>query len=180
MTTRRRIGRSPQARPQATTHRSVHAHCRWCPAEVMWLESSATGKLAPIDTDPVPGGNVLVHRDTAGRVLGTYSVIGAEERGLFDATEAVDADARPTLHLNHWATCTSPTARRLARERSRGKTGPVVAVEDGAPVGEVDKLAPPAAVRAARGCAVCGTAMDPQLLEAEPATRTHPTCDKET
>lgn len=143
----------------------------------MWLEHSTTHKLAPIDVDPQPGGNVLVHRTAAGKVAGTYSVLGGEERGLFDATEAVDRDARPTLHLNHWATCQSPTARRLAKERAGGKTGPVVAADDDATqVGQGDLLDAPAHVTGPRLCASCGQPMDPALLEAEPDTTTHPGC----
>lgn len=132
----------------------------------MWLAHQRTGTLAPIDLEPVPGGNVLVHRSAAGRLIGTYSIAGKDEVGLFDAT-AADPDARPTLHVNHWATCSSPTARRLARERSRSSRP--------AP-SPSDRSGPPPAVVAARGCAVCGGPMDRALLEAEPDTTTHPAC----
>lgn len=175
----RPIGRTPAAAakkasaPRSTGHASVYAACRWCGFEVMWLRHPDTGRLAPIDVDPVPDGNVIVHRDAGGRLLGTYGVVRKDEQALFDATKAVDLDARPTLHLNHWATCASPTARRLAKGRAARPAGE-------APTAVDPKLEAPPEVIAARGCEVCGLAMDPALLRREPKNRTHPGCGRPT
>lgn len=140
----------------------------------MWLEHVETHKLAPIDHDPAPGGNVIVHRGAKGELLGTYSVIGKDEGTLFDTTVA-NPDARPSLHLNHWATCNSPTARRLARERRGGRSKLVTA--DGDPI-VGDPAAPPPEVLAAHGhCTVCGGALDPVLAASEPQSTTHPGCE---
>lgn len=183
--TRRTIGRTPstagtRAR-RRTPARSAGQHtgrCRFCRADVFWLAHPTTGKLAPIDVAPQPGGNIIVHRDTAGRLTGTYSVVVKAEQGLFDATISVDIDARPTLHLNHWATCESPTARRLARTRTEGSR--LVTVDgDDIGAGDLDPLEAPTDVRAARGCTTCGHPLDPRLLDAEPTT-THPACDPPT
>lgn len=115
--------------------RGVATICSWegCSAAILWLayageNKAKVGRLAPIDAEPAPGGNVEVDRPA-----GTYRVIGdPAQRSLLDPTLA-DPDARPTLHLNHWTTCSSPTARRLARERAGSGRGKLVTV-DGDPV----------------------------------------------
>lgn len=100
------------------TRPEIYGRCRWCGLEVLWLRyRTLDGRPAPIDMNPAPGGNILVDRK-----MGTYSIIAAAERTLFDATEAVGPDATPSLHMNHWATCSNATAQRLARERSKGGT----------------------------------------------------------
>lgn len=115
--TRPPIGRTPRAPGR------IDGTCQWCHDPVQWLVSTSTDRPAPIDAEPVPGGNVMVLRTTDGKRTGQYAVIGKpEERTLFDATEAVDLDARPTLYLNHWVTCRNATARRMARDRATKRT----------------------------------------------------------
>lgn len=172
----RRIGRTTRPVRHPVAPSSPVGKCRWCNADVLWLAyREPGGKLAPIDLLPAPGGNIIVDR-----AMRTYSIVAKDELTLFDATIAVDRDANPTLHFNHWATCRSVTARRLAKERQRsgGRTGPLVTV-DGDVVGPVDPdrdpLAPPPELRPGFAiCIACGNRMDRGLwLGGE---RTHPNC----
>lgn len=64
--------------------------CRSCGADVRWLTSEATGRIAPIDAAPDASGNVVI--DGAGR---SYQVLTAGER---------EASARPR-YTNHFQTC---------------------------------------------------------------------------
>ena len=157
------------------------SRCRWCGNGVLWLRHEVKGKLAPIDPHPVPGGNILVNRKDE-----SYSVVAKAELGLFDATVFNGPDATPTLHMNHWATCTSATARRLAKARQAGHTGPLVTADgdlvhphdrnaDG--VAQLDPLSAPADVQARLNpprCSVCGERLDPRLAAA--GILTHPSC----
>jgi hypothetical protein len=61
--------------------------CKACKANIYWCRTPA-GKMAPIDAEPSPDGNVSI-RD------GVAVVLKADERGLFDGP----------LHKNHFATC---------------------------------------------------------------------------
>lgn len=72
----------------------------------MWLRHVGTGKVAPIDWWPVPGGNILIHGET-------YEVLVGDERTAMDPT-AEDADAQPRLRMNHHHTCTSNRGRAPA------------------------------------------------------------------
>lgn len=73
-------------------------HCRSCQAPIYWLKHAGTGKAAPIDAAPAPGGNCLL--DRAG---GTYRLIAAPNRATFAGQ----------LHTNHFATC--PQAKAWGR-----------------------------------------------------------------
>lgn len=101
----------------ALTPADVQGTCRWCGARVLWLRNTTTGKVAPIDAAPVPGGNVSVDLADC-----RYQVHGPLEQLQLDPT-ADAPDARPTLHLNHYATCSNLTRRRLAREGRRRPPG---------------------------------------------------------
>jgi len=83
--------------------------CRWCHDPILWLPNLASGRLAPINASPEPGGNVLLIGPPGNR-LG-YRVLGGDERDAADPTHA-DLDAQPLLHVNHWATCPSVRAAR--------------------------------------------------------------------
>jgi hypothetical protein len=72
------------------------------------LRSAATGKTAPIDANPEPGGNIQVDLR-----LGTYRVLTRAQREAVEAGMGDDA----VLRFNHFATCRNVTARRLARAR---------------------------------------------------------------
>lgn len=72
----------------------------------MWLTHVGTGRRAPIDWWPVPGGNVLIHGET-------YEVLVGDERTAMDPT-AEDPEAQPTLRVNHHMTCTSTRGRQPA------------------------------------------------------------------
>lgn len=169
---------NPRRARRSSKDASNVSRCRWCRADVIWLKHPGTGKLAPIDLHPAPGGNIVVNR-----AAGTYTVVVPNDLALFDVTKT-DVDAQPNLHFNHWVTCTSPTARRLAAERSKGKTGPMTA--DGEPVGAgararrtgADPMeAPPevvAAVTPPPRCAGCDQPMDRTL--AVLGETHHPNC----
>lgn len=153
------------------------SRCRWCRERVLWLANDKTGKLAPIDPVPSPDGNIRI--DRAGS---RYSVVTKEEMGLFEA----QVDAAPTLYLNHWVTCASPTAKRLARARQSGHDGPMVTADgdlvhpadrnaQGLVAAGLDPLAPPPAVaHKHHRCSVCGEPVDAQLFAA--GITDHPSC----
>jgi hypothetical protein len=69
----------------------------------MWLRHVTTGKVAPIDWYPAPGGNILIHGET-------YEVLVGSERDAMDPTSQ-DIDAQPKLRYNHQSTCTSARGR---------------------------------------------------------------------
>lgn len=182
---RRTIGRSPKAaRAAAARTGSVYATCRWCGADVIWLKSTATGKLAPIDYQPSPDGNVLVHRDPGSRhVQGTYEIVSRADQATIAGvlTQEQNDAARPVLHLNHWATCNSPTARRLAKERQSGG-GSLTA--GGEAVGSrsvgADKLGPPMEALAAHSCCqnpACGSQLGP--IDLAEHRKFHASCEPE-
>jgi hypothetical protein len=99
----------PRARGQHT------GPCRYCHHDVLWLTNTTTGKVAPIDPTPVPGGNIAIDRNTDGSLVGTYSVLAGVDRDAADPT-VEDYDAQPTLRLMHRLTCTSlPAAMRGLR-----------------------------------------------------------------
>lgn len=79
-------------------------HCRSCGAPVFWLRHSATGKLAPIDVEPVEGGNVLI--DT---IAGAYQVLHGARA---DASSVQDR-----VHTNHFQTCPQAPAWRQRGSR---------------------------------------------------------------
>jgi hypothetical protein len=90
------------------------SRCSWCGADIMWMRHVRTGKSAPIDWSPVPGGNILIHA-----VDDTYEVLAGSERAAGDPT-VEDENATPTLRLNHWMTCSSTKAdaiRKASAER---------------------------------------------------------------
>lgn len=80
--------------------------CRWCHADIFWMPHVRTAKMAPIDWDPVPGGNIVPDF-----TAGTYSVLAGVDRDIADPT-VLDEDANPTLFANHWSSCTSTHAHR--------------------------------------------------------------------
>jgi len=206
--TRRVIARTP--RRAAAPRSGFAADCRWCRRPILWLRSTSTDQVAPIDATPTPGGNVVVHRGHDGLPTGTYDVVQPPripaqpqqdallERedayaglggGLDDVLAGVPDDDVPTRHVNHWATCGSATARRLARERAdRGVPAGPLRTVDGDPVGPrhrtdpaalaeaaPDAFEPPSAVatnlRRCRGCWQPLTA-----ASSAAGDRYHPTC----
>lgn len=66
-------------------------HCRSCGAHVIWCVNANTGKRAPIDKEPVVGGNIIIRRN------GTYEVVRKAIR------ESLSADH--PLYTNHFMTC---------------------------------------------------------------------------
>lgn len=69
--------------------------CARCGAQVYWATNRSTGKVAPIDAEPDPKGNVILHDDW------TYSVLGKNG----------NLDDGPT-RMNHFVTCSDPPRRR--------------------------------------------------------------------
>jgi len=69
------------------------SYCRYCGAQILWLRSVSTGKIAPIDAHTREGGNVLVDFERE-----TYAV----------------APAPPSVaYTNHFATCPAVRARKI-------------------------------------------------------------------
>lgn len=70
-----------------------------CGQAILWLPHETTGKTAPIDAEPVFGGNielVVENEDTVG-----YRIVPKEER-----------DPGRPLHKNHFVTCPNPPRRK--------------------------------------------------------------------
>jgi hypothetical protein len=65
-------------------------HCRSCRAAIVWLKHAESGKAAPVDAAPAPGGTILINAPG-----GTYRIVRAQDRATFAGQ----------LHLNHFATC---------------------------------------------------------------------------
>lgn len=78
--------------------------CRYCHAQVYWLEHENSRKKAPVDVRPSPHGTAAINRQ-----LGTYSIVPKDEReGLAD------------LYVVHFATCgSSPTRKPKPESRLR-------------------------------------------------------------
>lgn len=72
--------------------------CRSCGADILWLKNTLSGRAAPIDAEPVPGGNCSV------LAPGVYCIVPAAE-----------AAGRTDLRKSHYATCTQPAKHRKAR-----------------------------------------------------------------
>ncbi len=74
-----------------------------CGEHILWVPHEDTGKVAPIDAEPVAGGNIAITivRDEHERIaLGmTYRIVPKDER------------EGKVLHRNHYATCTNPPPR---------------------------------------------------------------------
>lgn len=62
--------------------------CRTCGAPVLWLRHERTQKIAPIERDPSPLGNVVVDCSA-----GTYRLV------------TVHHDPQTNYRLNHYARC---------------------------------------------------------------------------
>lgn len=78
------------------------ATCNWCPAQVIWLQST-NGRPMPLDPLPVEDGNVVIeHRDGGirARVL-TKKELAQGALGL-----------RPPRRKAHFATCPNNPNRR--------------------------------------------------------------------
>lgn len=71
------------------------SECRSCGAEILWAKT-INHKLAPIDAEPSPDGNVHLVRD-ATRDLGALTLSGA----VLEEARAKGLE----LHLNHFVTC---------------------------------------------------------------------------
>jgi hypothetical protein len=77
------------------------ARCRTCHAAIFWATFQASGKRAPIDLDPVEGGNlVIVGHDRDGPLVDVLR----DDGRLFTEDQL--------RYVNHWATCTAPPPRR--------------------------------------------------------------------
>lgn len=78
--------------------------CRSCMAPVRWREHHRTHRIAPIDAEPVPGGDLVLL--TGGRYAVGPTVVPADE------IEARDADGAPLRFVSHYATCPEATRWR--------------------------------------------------------------------
>jgi hypothetical protein len=79
------------------------SRCRSCQAEVLWVQARF-GRM-PLDAEPNPLGNVVVH--SPDQVV-VYR----------DSTAALEAGVDPTkLHMSHFATCDVPAEWRGRRAR---------------------------------------------------------------
>lgn len=83
---------------------AVSVPCRSCMAAIVWREHARTGAVAPIDAEPVEGGNIRLLPD------GRYEV--AAEPDLFGEPR----------YVSHYATCPDADRWREAAKRSRART----------------------------------------------------------
>lgn len=83
---------------------AVSRPCGTCKAPIYDLVHARTGKLAPIDAEPDPAGNIMIDLDA-----GSYVIVGKTTTGA-------------ARHVNHWATC--PDADRWRQRRAAGRNIP--------------------------------------------------------
>jgi hypothetical protein len=201
-----RTPRRPAAGPRSAQGSGFAAECRWCRRSILWLRSTATDLLAPIDAAPAPGGNVIVARDELGRPTGAYDVaqpprprpaapeqasllevedsspyadLGGGLEEVLSGVEHVPEHEMPTRHWNHWATCSNVTARNMAKRRQAtgAAPGPLRTV-DGDPVNprHVEDALAPPAAVAAN-LRRCRACWQPLDATLSAAgARFHPTC----
>lgn len=74
-------------------------HCSTCHARILWVKM-ASGKLNPVDAEPVASGNVVIDEDGQGVVL---------KKDLFDAP------ATGPRYVSHFATC--PDAAKFRKRK---------------------------------------------------------------
>lgn len=84
------------------------ATCRGCGKPVIWLPNSKTAKKAPVDPDPVEGGNVVIEGKGDARV---YRVLTKKE--LAQGGSLFEPD--PDRHTLHFATCSEAAHFRSCR-----------------------------------------------------------------
>lgn len=72
--------------------------CTSCQAPIVWTVDRTTGRRAPIDRDPVAGGNVRLLEPRVPGGPPVSAVVGAGI-DLFDDTDD------GTRHVSHFATC---------------------------------------------------------------------------
>lgn len=81
------------------------SRCRSCTAEVFWART-ASGKLIPIDAEPVDGGNVHVVTRRADGTPATIRVATQDELGIHPDK---------STYVSHFATCPSANEHRSKR-----------------------------------------------------------------
>jgi hypothetical protein len=91
---------SPSA-PASPTPSPEPAKCRTCGAAIFWLKHYLTGKLAPIDAEPSPDGNVLIE---------------GVEHYMTMAKDLFGQSDRPR-HKNHFATCPQADQHHKGKRR---------------------------------------------------------------
>lgn len=74
------------------------ARCRSCQAEILWVRTTNTGNLMPVDAEPNPDGNVEVQPEPEVRGVG-----GAVYSGTVHAQPPMLATG--SIHMPHHATC---------------------------------------------------------------------------
>jgi hypothetical protein len=79
--------------------------CRSCGASVYWLKHHETGKLAPIDAEPVPDGNIVIEGET-------YKILAKD---LLALAEGFGDDI--PRHKNHFATCPNAATHHKGPKR---------------------------------------------------------------
>ena len=96
----------PDTRPLTLDHYGVHpTRCRYCPAQIGFVLTGASGTPMPLDWWPNPLGNVrIVYVDGSA----TPRALVVEQADLF----APDVDTR---WMPHHATCTDPEQAKRAR-----------------------------------------------------------------
>jgi hypothetical protein len=67
-----------------------------CSEPVLWLRHETTGRTAPIDPEPVEGGNI--------------AIVGSGEHRMYRIVPAPERVGK--LHTNHWATCSDPPPKK--------------------------------------------------------------------
>jgi hypothetical protein len=66
--------------------------CRSCGARIRWARFTRSGKVVPLDADPVPGGNVVV--------------VGEDRDGpLIDLVSQAAPPLDSLRYVNHFSTC---------------------------------------------------------------------------
>lgn len=90
------------------------AACRSCNAPMIWTRTKASGSWMPVDSEPVPGGNVTLlsgndYADGVPRSVvngGSFAGDGAKQLG-FD-----DPDGQALGYVSHFSSCPAASEHR--------------------------------------------------------------------
>ena len=74
------------------------AKCFSCGAIVIWCHTTSGGRM-PVNAEPSPNGNLMMHENGAIEALNRAEVVKAKAAGM-------------PLYLSHFATCSAPSKYR--------------------------------------------------------------------
>lgn len=83
--------------------------CRSCDAPIRWVTSAATGRAMPLDLEPTPAGNVMLHGGGEEEAAAVAEVLATDR---LTRARALAAAGTLDLYLSHFATCPDAATHR--------------------------------------------------------------------